>query len=310
MIVEFIGHAGFRLTCSNGLEILIDPWFTNSDLENPVIQSLNECHKTIDYGIPSQLKNKEDFNPQIILCSHFHTHHASKTDYLYFVNKCNFKIKLVFPSDAFSESAQKNLDFFERHEIHQDQHLKFDSVSIHAFTHTVKGHIGFYIFDSLSQTSFMHIADAPANRNPFDRRLDPVWLKLKELSVDFLVLSGGAISSSHFINSTDYSVKRRIPNTENPENWQKILRENEFMSPAECANLTNTIFPRIACLMGMYNFSIWKQRIEFGFSASENENYFSWCLSEISPEIKSFPLRPGNKINLIQLKQNNPYISI
>lgn len=287
MIVEFFSRTSFRLKFANHVEILIDP-----SPESP------------------KFVGHDAFNPKIILCSYFPSHSNAIEDSLALFNKDSGKIKFIYPYQNRTEEDRKRLQVFECFEIQFDSRFVFHGISIFAFTHTSRNRIGFYIYDSVTDTSFLHLAGAPVCRNIFDRRLDPAWLKLRDLPTTFMTMTGGASSSSQFMNNSDFTLRSSLSPEDNPGEWTKIIRENELMSPVECCNLTKLISPKIACLMGM-NDRVDREKLSaFSFSSHENEDYFRWCLSEIAPEVETFSLKADQKINLSLLKGEKQNIKI
>lgn len=285
MIVEFLGHAGF-LVKTEKLSILIDPWLTSSSFEFPVLESFVPDHKTIDYLIPEPQHKKENIHPDIILLSHYHTHHSPKVDIEYWLKKSSKKIVII----GYDIHPKYKNDFvtnfrsqFPEHELRlvaEDCEFQFQEAFIRVLTYTNKYHLSFFI--QSASVSFLHLADAQINRFAFDRRLDPLWHKFSLLSPTFFALSVGTTSGRYF---------SKVDNS-------PLIFENSFLSPVEAANLTSVINPKIVGVIGVFNSSIWKNRAEFSFSASENENYFRWAIQHLKKEIQVAVLRPGCAVKM------------
>jgi len=280
MKIEFLGHAGFCIK-TKSLEILVDPWLTPSSFERPILESFLPRHRTIDYLIPEPVRKNEDFSPDIILISHYHTHHSPKADIEYWLDKATKPITLIgfdihskFKDKVLSEFKQK----YPQHTyltIAQDSVFAFGTTQIRCLTYTQKFHLAHYIQEGSS--SFLHIADAQINRFFHDRRLDPIWHKFSRLNPSLLALSVGTMSSREW----------------DKENNSPYISENTFLSPVEAANLAKFINPKMAAVIGVFNFSIWKNRAEYGFPPMENEAYFRWALQHLNSEIEIPTLRPG-----------------
>lgn len=288
MKIEFLGHAGFAIDC-NEKTILIDPWLTPSDLVNPFVESLIPPHKSIDYLIPEAVRARDELHPDIILISHFHAHHSPRQDICFWLENAKKKILLIGPKDRTGQVAVvfKNLkEQYPQHEFcsyENDFERHFDQFSIQGLTHPCVHHFSYFI-KSFQGSSFLHIADAKINRRDWDRRLDMLWFKYRKLNPSFLALSAGSGSM-------------RMEN----ENG-KFIVENVFMSPVEAAQLTSEIAPQLCAIMGIYNFSVWKNRKEYFYSSSETEEYFSWAVKHINSGANTLALRPGMVVSINENK--------
>lgn len=280
MEIEFIGHAGFSVR-SGGLQVLIDPWFSPSTQEKPILKSMVPGHSTIDYLIPEPRASLEDFDPDIILISHYHTHHSSQQDIEFWLTRSKKSVTLIgykFNSKVANDFQNYFAEKFQQHRFltcDQDEGFNFEHLEIRCLTNSARDHLSFFVKEN--GVSFLHIADAPISRIPFDRRLDTIWHKYSSLQPTFMVLSVGAIST------------RKTDKSGNP-----FILENSFLSPVEAANLVRAIKPKWAGVMGVFNFSIWKNRTEFGFSPYDCEAYFRWAVEHLEPTINVPNLRPGN----------------
>lgn len=66
MRVTFIAHAGMSIKDEGG-EVLIDPWFTDSSIQDPLIRSIWGGHSSIDFQIPKTFDKPENHLPEAIL---------------------------------------------------------------------------------------------------------------------------------------------------------------------------------------------------------------------------------------------------
>ena len=284
MLINFLGHAGFALKF-NGFQILVDPWLTPSSIDMPVLASFLAKHKSIDYLIPEPTHSRDEFNPDVILLSHHHAHHSPRADIEHWLSVSKKRVTVVSPViggnyrrpdfDQIMSHFSKLHDFIF---VDSDRELDIGPFQIRALTHTVPFHLAYFV--KCASGSFLHIADAKANRLAWDRRLDPIWIRYTELAPSYLALTGGAMSA-------------RLENDEG-----KFISENVFMSPVEAANLCRTIAPKAASIVGIFNSSVWKNRNEFGFSSEEVESYFSWALRHIAPKVGSILCRPGLSVRI------------
>ena len=284
MTIDFIGHAGFSVT-HDDYQVLLDPWLTASSFDNPVLSSFFSKHRSIDYLIPEPVHTHDFFAPDAILLSHHHTHHSSSLDIIRWLDQAQKQVTVISPSvgenyrnNEFNEIQSRYADRHRFLFVPNDQELQVGPFFLRAMSHTVPHHLAYYL--KCSSGSFLHIADAKINRLAWDRRMDPVWMKFLDLNPSLLALTGGAMSA-------------RMGGREEP-----FIVENMFMSPVEAANFCASIKPATAGLMGFFNFSIWKNRHEYGFSASENEAYFEWALRHLDPEIRQTLLRPGLRLQI------------
>lgn len=281
MNIEFLGHAGFCITTKN-IQILVDPWLIPSTAKDPILNCFVPDHKTIDYLIPEATRRVEDLRPDFIMVSHYHTHHSPKNEIEYWLKNSEKKITVIGPDIhstqkvSFLNSFSKNYPQHDFHVIDKDTEMNFNGVILSMKTHTVPFHLSFLI--QSENKKFLHIADSVISRVWFDRRLDPIWFKYKNLNPDYLALTVGHTSS------------RRKSDAKG-----SFIRENSFLSPVEGALLTKLIAPKSVSVIGIYNCSIWKDRTEFGYPYAEVENYFRWAVHHLTPEIKINIARPGNQ---------------
>lgn len=278
MYVRFIAHAGIYLE-EDGISICIDPWFRDSDLNKPLLKGVLPGYQTIDFQNPPCRDKATDFRPDAVLVSHFHTHHAPLEDIQTLSNNGK-KLVLACPvvSKKEFQGISKNLGEYKKNieiKMFRDgDALKIGHLKIKAFTHTVSQHLG-WIIEGKSAT-VVHITDAAAHKNPFDKRLDPLWAKVKDLKPDLLFL-GVAGHARVF-----------------PAKEGNFVLEGTSLSAIEGAHLTALLKPKVVSIIGMYNHSLWQKNIEFTVPASVTEEQFAWALSHISGEIKFVPARPGH----------------
>ena len=288
MIIEFLGHAGFMVQ-TQGQVILLDPWLQASSLQEPIINSLAGGHRSIDYLLPEPVRKVDEIQPDIILLSHLHAHHSPTKEIESWLSSATKKIKVVFPLDAKKpdEVILKGLrQKYSQHEfvvVTQDFQFQSSEIQISCLTHPMKDHLGYFI--RANETSFLHLADAIVSTNWWDRRLDPMWMKFKDLNPTFMA------STVNF--TTSKSVNQA---------GEKFIKENGFLSPPEAARLTQLINPQIVSVMGIFNFSVYKNRFEYSFPPYESEAYFDWCVRALSDQIQVLTLRPGTVLNLKDLR--------
>lgn len=282
--VRFIAHAGIEVSAKN-TSLLIDPWLFSSDFQNPVLKGFVPKNQTIDFAFPEPLDGLEDFSPDIILLSHFHTHHAPSREIRRWIERQE-KIIIGCPEipENFFSSLKKDLGSLMNKVDFQffksgDQRQLLDC-QVTAFDHPQKNHLAWRVESSGS--SILHIADSSLNKNRLLRQIDPLWYKMKNLSPDILFISCANQSKRAF------------------EGLDPFIIEHSTLSPAQAAELTKFINPKVAVPIGFYNFSIWKNRVEYGFHAGEIEQQFHWALSFLSPEISCFNLKPSNTFEIYE----------
>lgn len=252
MIIQFVAGTEFRVLCQ-GKEILVDP---------------------------SSNSAAQDFNPDVILLSHYDSDHAPRSDLRSWLKKSKKNITILGP-DVESENKEKFLkEFVAEYPQHRlvmqafDFEESFQSIQICGLTHTVRDQLAFFI--KAPEASFMHIANASINRLSYDRRLDPIWHKFKNTCPTFLAIMAGGVSARM-----------------NTSEGAPYIRENIHMSAVEGAYLSSEIKPKIAVAMGAFGDSPTKSARKHGFSFSEIEDYYRWSMEHIHPEIEIPTLRPG-----------------
>lgn len=280
MFIKFIAHAGIYIE-EGGFSILVDPWFSDSTLDNPIIEGFSG-KKTIDFQIPKTKEKIEDFKPNCILISHFHSHHAPLVD----VNS------IILNSDNIIVAYP----ILGSNQLVTDRLLAFNNVSsrptgdgdvfdvgcftIKALAHTVSGHMAWFIKSATG--SILHIADARVNKNYDMNTLDEVWNKFSELYPSMVFISAG----------------RNTLRIENKETYEKDIKESTCFSPIQASKLLKKIKPKAVSLIGIYNHSIWKNCEEFTLEACHIENEFNWSLSWLARETKFIRMFPGHSFGI------------
>ncbi len=279
MKVTFIAHAGISIK-EEGKEILIDPWFTDSSIEHPLIRAVWGKHSTIDFQIPKTSDRPENHLPDGVLVSHFHTHHAPQHDVMALADRSE---KLLFGHpDQGERNSQVQMAFssYPNVKIRAFTHKESEKVGpflIQGLMHTVPRHIAWSV--STGQGSILHIADPMFNRDNAIRKLDPLWDEFR-LSPDIVFINAGG-------NSLRYE-----------KDGQRFIMESAAVSPVEAAQIVAHIAPRAASLIGCYNHSMWKNHSEYIPPAPQIEEEFYWALSWLAPTVKFIPLKPGHSFGI------------
>jgi|GEM_PF-2860775 len=278
MEVRFIAHAGVAIE-EKGFQLLIDPWFFDSTPEHPVIESIGGGFKAIDFQIPKTSEKIENYAPDVILVSHFHSHHSPMRDIRTLCENSTAKGKTVHLfSPEPSEEAERNLlervpSAVIRKGIRSDEPFTIGPFIIEAKGHTNPYHQSWFV--KTKTGSLLHIGDGRLHNNRSIRTPDPVWLRLKGLRPSILLLSMGGNSL-------------RIE-----KDGARQILEASTLTPIEAALITQLVGPKVVGGIGFYNHSMWKNRNEYIYPASQNEEVFEWAVSWLSPETKNVRLRPG-----------------
>lgn len=280
--VQFIGHAGIKIKLSK-LTVLIDPWIYASTFTNPILYGLNPEAKTIDYLVPEPRSSIEELKADVVLLSHLHTHHSPfrEVKELAALKPITVICPYIKPEsvelikNVMGEEIFSNITFIFPQ---SDKDFSFGEIKVKAISHTQKNHFAYLV--SYADTSVLHIADARMS-STYSSTFDSVWDKFYGLKPSFLFLS----AASH---------SERIISLSN----ERDILENSTFSPVQAAKLTRKIFPKRVGLIGMYNFSIWTNRLEHSLPGSISEEAFYWALSYLAPGIEHRILRPGNTFEL------------
>lgn len=278
MLIRFIAHAGFSLE-EDGHQLLIDPWFTDSTVAVPVIQSVVGFN-TIDFQVPKTTESISKYHPSAILLSHFHAHHAAHDDLVTLVSQSD-GVSLCFPDVGAVDNEKVKQTFavwpYAETIPFQNNDVKTrEPFAIRGLSHTVPRHMAWYV---KSQTgSLLHIADARINGDHMSHHIGKEWEQFEGLRPDLLCINAGG-----------NSVRRE-------ENSKRVIKENLAVSAVEAARLVEIIQPKAVCLIGCYNWSIWKNRAEYFRPAPLIEEELYWALSWLTPDVKFLTLKPGNTI--------------
>lgn len=282
-IVRFIAHAGVQIISKQkdkNISILVDPWLYSSTFNNPILKGF-PGNNTIDYIIPEPKVSSCELAPDIILLSHFHTHHAPIREILEFAKIK--KVIIVCPPlnqkslDRFRQDTNKSiLDNILFKFTDPDKDLDFDilNIKIKAFNHTQKYHNG-YIVETIN-SKVMHLVDAAANQDKNRLDLSYIWDKLDGISPDFL-----------FIGAAGHS-------TRDISQPKKSIRENATLSSVQAANLALKVKAKNVGIIGIYNSSIWNGRVEYVRPVGEVEHNMYWAISFLNPNIKFHTLKPND----------------
>lgn len=277
MQIKFTGHSG--LAISDGHQtIMIDPWFYSSTLETPVLQGVLPPNQTIDFQIPEPKDQVKDFKPDAIFVSHFHTHHSPLKEIRELSQK-NKNCVLGFPkiSKDISQKIQQALGAECEHvqmlPLENQSETKIGSLKIRALTHTADGHLAYFI--ESPSGSVLHLTDAKMNLATNDKRMDALWKPYKSLSPDILFIASGGHTLKFFSQG------------------KPGLALETTLTPLEAARVTSWIDPKVACIFGLFNQSIWKNQLEFVLPSHVVEEQYAWALQHMSPQIRTLPIRPG-----------------
>ncbi len=293
MKVTFIAHSGIHVTVG-GASVLIDPWFTDSTVDEPIIESIGSSHKTIDFQIPKTLESILDYDPDIILLSHFHTHHAPLRDIVTLCKKATKEVHVFFPETNNQKifSVLGALPRVRLVAVGEDQQFTVAGITVRGIRHTVEHHRSWFIKGSeglLGKShSVLHIADARMNSDTTMRTFDEIWTKYYSLNPDVMFLGAGANSL------------RRVAN----DGEHRIIEATVF-TPTEAARLVAKIKPKCVSIIGCYNHSVFAGRTEYVLPQPYIEEGFYWAASWLAPETKCFFLKPGDAINYRSEKDFN-----
>lgn len=281
--VTYIAHSGFKISTPS-TTIVIDPWLYPSDFNRPVLQGLDPGSRTIDYLIPEPKNSIDDLECDIILLSHFHTHHAPLREITEIATKR--RVTIVCPDTLRSKMSelQKNLGvtLLERitfHFVNYESLLKGEEVislgetEITVYSHTQKNHFAFLV--TCPAFSVLHITDSVIHRNLATQHEDELWGRFTSIQPTLLCI-GAAPCSMRVINS---------------QGGRNIL-ENTSLTPVQAAKITNAIAPTNVMLIGMDNVSVWSNRAEYRLPKEESASQFVWALSFLNPAIRI--VRPGS----------------
>jgi len=279
MYIRFIAHAGFALE-EDGHQVLIDPWFTDSTVKTPIMQAV-VGHNTIDFQVPKTTESIGAYHPDTILLSHFHAHHAVHDDLVTLATQSK-RIALCFPDVGQDNTrVEQTFALWPHVETIPFQHndVKTDGpFSVRGLLHTVPKHIAWYVESKTG--SILHIADPHINRDSMSRQIGEEWKQFEGLQPDLLCINAGG-----------NGLRRE-------KDGRRYIVESGAVSPIEAARLAELIRPKALCLIGCYNWSVWRNRSEYIRPAPLVEEELYWALSWLVPEVKFFTLKPGNTIGI------------
>ena len=187
------------------------------------------------------------------------------------------EVSIFYPktNDGMEENLTRNLPLgISRNFLVPDESVVAGPFTITAKSHTVPFHLVWTVKSNTG--SIIHIADGALNKDESRREVDPVWRELKPLHADFLFLTSGGHS--------DRIITK--------EGVRKIVGPG-VVTAVEAAKVVQSISPKNVGLIGIYNHSIWKNRVEYVPPTSQIEEEFEWAHTWLSQTIKSFRLRPG-----------------
>ncbi len=279
MYVKFIAHAGIAIFEDN-YSVLIDPWFRDSTLENPLIEGINRKN-TIKFQIPPAVDELKDFAPGAILLSHFHVHHAPFNDVHDLIENSRGHVILAHPDGYANKIVTNRFGHFTDISIRPTRHRDEFSLGpfhITALTHTVEGHLAWFVKSKTG--SMLHIADGAANTNFELNSLHPCWDEYMTIHPDIVFTSAGRNS------------------LRKDDNGRRSIIESGSLSPIQAARLIQKIRPRLVSTIGNHNHSFKRNRLEFIPELPATEEEFRWALSWLAPEVKYVPIRAGHGFSL------------
>lgn len=279
MVVKFIAHAGIAIEDA-GCMLLVDPWFRDSTLEEPIIEGING-KKSIEFQIPPTKEHIEDYSPMAILISHFHTHHSPLKDITTLIENTYHDITLAHPDGYANDITKEKLGKFRHLVLRPTNDKEFFTVgpfTITAFSHTVINHLAWSIKSNTGHV--LHLADGQANKNLAINALDPLWDYFSDLSLDLVFMSAGR--NSLLVE----------------KDGQRSIVEAGCFSPVQAARLIQKIKPKAISPIGNHNHSYKKNRLEFIPETSANEEELRWAMSWLAPETKFVPVRPSHSFSI------------
>lgn len=277
--LRFIGHAGVWLKTQEG-SLVVDPWLYSSTFQQPVLRGLQPHQRTIDFLIPRPVYKGMDLAPDIVLLSHFHTHHAPLESIRKFARLK--PIHVICPALSETDHAWLRASLGELYEKitfdagDEARERAFPNLTVRVFTHPQQHHLGFDI--KTPERHFVHITDACAHTDKNVLSLHPMWDTVRDIKPDMLF-----ISAANHLSRWGGGSERAI--------W-----EHSSLSPTQAARITALMGAKRVGLIGMDNFSIWDSAMEYAHTAEAIENEFQWVIDYLAPSVEFIPLRPGKKI--------------
>lgn len=277
--LRFIGHAGVWLKTEEG-SLAVDPWLYSSTFEQPVLRGLQPHQRTIDFLIPRPVFKGVDIAADIVLLSHFHTHHAPLESIRKFARLK--PIRVICPALSESDHAWLRTslgDLYEKVTFEASDEARehsFPNLSVRVFTHPQPHHLGFEV--KTPTQHFVHVTDACANTDRNMLSLHPMWNVVRDLKPDMLFISAANHLSRWGAGS------------------ERTVGEHSTLSATQAAKITAMMGAKRVGLIGMDNFSIWDSAVEYAHTAEAIENEFQWVIDYLAPNVEFIPLRPGKKI--------------
>jgi L-ascorbate metabolism protein UlaG (beta-lactamase superfamily) len=278
--LRFIGHAGVWLKEEAG-SLVVDPWLYSSTFQDPILRGLQPYQRTLDFLIPRPVYTAKDLAPDIILFSHFHTHHAPIASLEKFARMKPVRVICpalsetdhVWIKNNIGAEAYDNITFEASDD---DREHTFDDLTVRTFKHTQPHHLGFDV--TTPTRHFVHITDASINPNREVTSVDPLWEKIRDIHPDML-----------FISAANHLARWG-------EGAERTIWEHSSLSPTQAAKLAVLLGTKRVGLIGMDNFSIWDSSLEYTHTAEAIENEFQWALEYLAPATEYIQLRPGKYI--------------
>lgn len=278
--IRFIAHSGVQIADSN-TSIVIDPWLYDSRRDSPIIEGLDPTQKTIDYLIPAPRNTAIELSPDIVCLSHFHTHHSPLREIVEFAKIKNITVICPPLTEIKLETLKKKIGahIFSKISfifVNVDREITIKGALIKVYTHWKRSvHLIYNIH--LNSKSIMHIVDAQLEQRTKDLLpLHAGWERVHNTKPDFL-----------FIGAAGHLLKKI-------HNGKRIITNATTLTPIQAAKLAVRIMPRYVGIIGLYNHSVWDDRLEMTMSSGEAETQFHWCLSYLAPSIHMKKLIPGD----------------
>jgi L-ascorbate metabolism protein UlaG (beta-lactamase superfamily) len=276
--IRFIAHAGVQIV-SDGVSCVIDPWLYPSTHANALLRSIDPGSNTIDFLIPEPRNDITDLESDIILLSHFHTHHSPLQEITELVRMRPVQIVCPELGEEKLTKIRTNLgeEIFNRITFHQvtvDTELQFENITVRCITHLSKGHLAFFV--DTKQGRVLHLAD-PRAQLGMSLEFDTLWDKFDGLKPDYAFVS----CAGHILRHVN-------------EKGEREILEHTSFSPTQCAKFMVKIGAKAGGAIGIFNHSIWTERVEFTHSSEAIEKEFFWALSFLAPSIRILTVRPGD----------------
>jgi hypothetical protein len=285
--LTYISHACVHFVSASGRAVVIDPWLYPSSFQQPILRGLKPGSQTIDYIIPEPRSTISDLKANYILLSHFHVHHSPLREIKELASYKPVTIicpplsqaELVAISERIGSEVYEKITFqFVSPE--KEVVIEETDLSIKIIPHTQRDHLSFLVSDLESSYSFLHIADAVYNNDVTRNIPEEKWNKFFGLRPDHLFISAAPMS----LRVVQKDLKREI-------------YENATLTPIQAAKIVSQIKPLSVSLIGMDNFSIWCNRIEYRLDNDETYKQFYWAMSFLRPAVVVKRPYPGQVVS-------------